>query len=170
MEIWDLYTKDREFTGLEMIRGEEIPAGYFHLVVDVWIKNSEGKFLISQRAADRPSYPLMWECTGGSPIKGETSLEGALREVKEELGIDLQPDQGKLLFSVVREVINGRKFNDIKDVWLFEYNGGVDLQNAPTKEVADFKWLSYEEVKKMFDDGMMVDTLDYFLSTFQHRY
>ena len=83
MEKWDLYTKYREKTGEEMIRGERMPEGCYHLTVDVWIRNSRGQYLISQRAANRPSYPLLWECVGGSAVKGESSLEGALREVKE---------------------------------------------------------------------------------------
>ncbi len=65
MEKWDLYTKYRERTGLEHTRGEEIPSGYYHLAVHVWIKNSRGEYVIARRAADRPTYPLKWECPGG---------------------------------------------------------------------------------------------------------
>ena len=31
----------------------------------------------------------MWKCVGGSVVKGEDSLLGAIREAKEEVGIDL---------------------------------------------------------------------------------
>lgn len=86
MEIWDLYTKYREKTGKEHVRGKQIPDGYYHLVVHVWIRNRKGEYLISQRAANRPTFPLMWECIGGSVLKGESSIEGAIREVKEEVG------------------------------------------------------------------------------------
>lgn len=53
MKKWDLYTKYREKTGEEHIRGEEIPEGLYHLVVHVWIRNSRGEYLLSRRAADR---------------------------------------------------------------------------------------------------------------------
>ena len=33
----------------------------------------------------------MWECVGGSVVKGEDSLLGAIREAKEEVGVDLMP-------------------------------------------------------------------------------
>ena len=91
MEKWDLYTRNRELTGREQIRGEAIPEGFYHLVVHVWLKNKQGQYLISKRSADRPTYPLFWECTGGSVLLGETSLHGAAREVKEEVGVDLEP-------------------------------------------------------------------------------
>lgn len=96
MEKWDLYTKYREKTGKEHIRGEEIPEGFYHLVVHVWIRNRKGEYLISQRSASRPTFPLMWECVGGSVIKGESSIEGAVREVKEEVGLDLEQEAGRL--------------------------------------------------------------------------
>jgi hypothetical protein len=55
MEIWDLYNWDREVIG-EHIRGKELPQEGFHLVVHVWIKNSEGKYLMTQRSAKRRGY------------------------------------------------------------------------------------------------------------------
>lgn len=167
MEKWDLYTKYREKTGNEHVRGRELPDGLFHLVVHVWIRNSKGEYLISKRAADRPTYPLMWESTGGSVIKGEDSLEGAIREAKEEVGIDLQKENGKLVFSKIRGEIDGKKFNDIMDVWLFEYDGEPSLENALTAEVTDCRWALPEEIGHIYSKGEFVETLDYFFSVFK---
>ena len=58
MEIWDLYDRDRDIIG-EHIRGDELPENGFHLVVHIWIKNSKGQYLISQRSESRKSNPLM---------------------------------------------------------------------------------------------------------------
>ena len=164
MEKWDLYTRYREKTGEEYIRQPEcmIPQGRYHLVVHVWIKNTEGKYLISQRSANRPTYPLKWECVGGSVIAGETSIEGALRETFEEVGVQLDLSKGKVLFSKIRNDYDGKKFRDIVDVWLFEYDGEVDLSKASTDEVADVKWMTGQEIKKLYDNGDFVETLDYF--------
>lgn len=81
MEIWDLYDENRNIIG-EHIRGEKLPDDGYHLVVHAWIKNSNNEFLISRRAVNRPTFPLMYECVGGSVIKGESSLTGAIREIK----------------------------------------------------------------------------------------
>ncbi len=161
-EIWDLYNKKRELTGRDHIRGEEIPQGYYHLVVHVWIRNGKGKYLISQRSADRPMLQLKWECVGGSALKGEDSLEAALRETKEEVGLELSPDDGRTVFSMVGRVVNGVRFSDIVDVWLFEYDGLVDLDKAMTKEVAQTAWLDREEIRELYDRGDLVYTLGYF--------
>lgn len=165
MELWDLYNECRELTGRDHIRGEKIPQGFFHLVVHVWIRNSEGKYLISQRSADRPAYPLMWECVGGSVVKGEDSLTGALRETQEEVGLTLSPEDGCLVHSVVGRVVNGVKFADILDVWCFAYDGPVSLEQATTKEVAQAAWMTKEQIKDLYDTGKLVQTLNYFFTT-----
>lgn len=165
MEVWDLYTKYREKTGKEHIRGEKIPEGCYHLVVHVWIRNNKGEYLISQRSADRPTFPLMWECVGGSVIKGESSIEGAIREVKEEVGLDLEQEAGKLLFSKIRGTdvkYECKAYNDIMDVWLFNYSGEVQLEAATTNEVADCKWMTVSEIRKLYEEKKLVQTLDYF--------
>lgn len=157
MELWDLYTRDRELTGEFHIRGTPLPPERYHLVVHVWIHNSQGKWLISQRAANRPTFPLMWESVGGSVTAGEDSLTGALREAKEEVGIDLDPSQGRMVSSTVRE-----HFQDIKDDWVFLYDGEIALASATTDEVADMRWMSVEEIRALYDSGELVHTLGYF--------
>lgn len=102
MEKWDLYNAKREKTRLTMQRGENIPKGLYHLVVSAWIVNQQGQYLLSQRHPDK-QYPLYWECTGGAVLSGENSLQGAVREVKEELGITLAPEQGKPIYQFRRE-------------------------------------------------------------------
>lgn len=162
MELWDLYTKYREKTGKVHKRGEPIPEGFYHLVVHVWIRNKKGEYLLSQRAANRPTYPLLWECVGGSVLKGENSVEGAIREVKEEVGITLNPSKGTKLFTKIRGVIDGQSFGDIMDVWLFAYNGACQLEKATTDEVAACRWATADEIKRVYEEGKLVPTLDYF--------
>lgn len=163
MELWDLYDENRRILGRDHIRGDAIPADCYHLVVHVWIRNSKGEYLISQRSASRKSFPLMWECTGGSVLKGEDSLNAAVREVKEEIGLDLLPVEGKLLFSQVREEYNGERYADILDAWLWEYDGDADLASATTDEVAQTRWMSPGQIRQLYADGKLVDSMEYIL-------
>lgn len=159
MEVWDLYREDRSLSGLSHIRGEPVPDGYYHLVVHVWIRNSEGCYLISRRSARRPTFPLMWECVGGSVTLGEDSITGAIREAMEEVGTALSPEKGQLLFSRTR-----KHFHDILDVWLFSFDAPVDLAAATTDEVSEVRWMTPEQIKGLFESGQMVHTLDYFFT------
>lgn len=158
-ELWDLYTEDREKSGETLVRGQEIPEGRYHLVADAWIVNSKGEYLISRRSASRPTFPLMWECVGGSVLAGEDSLTGAVREVKEEVGLELAPEQGILLFTERRAMVNGMKFHDFKDTYLFRYDGEVPLDEATTDEVCQVRWMTAEQVEELLDTGKMAATL-----------
>ena len=67
-ELWDVYTIDRKKTGKTCYRGEQsnLEDDEFHLWVMVWIKNPiTGKYLISQRTADKDTDPL-----NGKPLQG----------------------------------------------------------------------------------------------------
>lgn len=156
MELWDLYDENRNLTGKIHERGTLIPDGYYHLVVHVWIRNKDGKYLISRRDKSRKAYPLYLECQGGSVIQGEDSITGARREVLEEVGVDLLNIPGKVIYTKIR-----KNFHDIMDVWLFEYDGEVNLSLATTNEVCEVKWMSIDEIKEAFEKGELVPTLDY---------
>ena len=103
-ELWDVYTIDRKLTGKKCLRGKqgELSEDEFHLWVMVWIKNPQsGKYLISLRSADKDTDPLKWETVAGHTIAGDTSLDAALREVYEEVGIRLKAEDAKLLATKV---------------------------------------------------------------------
>ena len=94
MELWDLYDAQRRLVGADHIRGEELPDNCFHLVVHVWILNHQGHYLLSQRAADPPTFPPLWYCVGGSVLTGATSLQGALRAATVAVGLAVSGPTG----------------------------------------------------------------------------
>lgn len=158
-ELWDLYDADRRLTGESHIRGREIPEGRYHIAAHVWLFNRKGEFLISQRAASRPAYPLYWETTGGSVQQGEDSLTGAVREAMEEVGVALDPAQGKLVESRRRD-----HYRDFLDIWLFPCEDGPHLERAETPdEVADCRWMTPEEICELCDAGKFVHSKQEFL-------
>lgn len=88
MEIWDAYLADGTLVGKDLIRGEKINNGVYHLVCDVIVQHTDGDFLLMQRDWKKSNYPGMYEVTaGGSAIKGETPLVCIKRELLEETGI-----------------------------------------------------------------------------------
>lgn len=166
MEIWDLYNLDREVVG-EHIRGNAMPVDAYHLVVHIWIRNTDGQYLFTQRSSNKKTCPLKWECVGGSVLKGESSLHAALREVYEEVGINLSTEDGGLVLTQIRDMDGETRVNDINDIYLFKYDGDIDLELATTDEVADFKWMTKDEIKELFREGKVVTgikDLSYFIN------
>ena len=95
-ELWDVYDAAGRKTGALHRRGDPLRPGERHLCVHVWVQDPEGSFLITKRSA-RKSMAGLWECTGGCVVAGEESLDAALREVREETGLRLDPKRAELL-------------------------------------------------------------------------
>ena len=55
--------------------------------------DSSGKLLISKRSLKKKEYPGLWELPGGKFNNKESIRECIIREIKEELGIDVEYDQ-----------------------------------------------------------------------------
>ncbi len=96
-ELWDLYDAAGRPTGAIHRRGDPLSPGERHLCVHVWIRNEAGEYLITKRD-ERKSLGGLWECTGGCVLAGEDSLGAALREVREETGLLLRPEEAEYLF------------------------------------------------------------------------
>ena len=84
MEYWDAYDGEfRRMEGVSLVRGEDIPAGVYHLVCDVLVRHTDGSYLLTRRDP-RKHYGGLWEATaGGSALRGETPLDCARRELRE---------------------------------------------------------------------------------------
>lgn len=93
-ERWDLYDEANRSTGEELRRGERMPKGRYHRVVEAWIRTPDGRYILQKRSMNKKNYPGYWSCTAcGSAIKGETPEEAMIREMQEEMGIRLQEDE-----------------------------------------------------------------------------
>ncbi len=148
MEYWDLYDEKRNKLNKIVQRGDKLQDDEYHIVVNTWIKNSKNEFLISQRAATK-KFAFMWECTGGSALKGETSLDAAVREVKEELGIVLDKSNGKLIGTTLRYFPG---CPDIFDVWVFISDISIEDVKIQEDEVCNAMWASAEKIKELYNE------------------
>ena len=163
LEVWDVYDKDLNKIGKDCIRGKEVlPKGEYHLVVSAVVLNSENKILLAQRAENRPNG-LKWELTGGSVLKGENGEEGILRELSEEIGLNFNKADGK----IIKEILSD-EYHDIKQIWLF--NRDVDIEKDIKfidGETIDIKFVDVLEYEKMIDDKETIDTIDLTVEDFK---
>ncbi len=158
MELWDIYDINRNKTGKIINRNsyEKLREGEYHLVVDAVIINSDKKILLSKRSEFKQKYPLLWECTGGSCIKGENSLQGILREVSEELGINFKESE-----AIFYKTIRDDKARDFKDIWLFRKDIELKELNFSDNEVVEAKWVTIDEFEEMLNKKEIVPTIDF---------
>jgi L-amino acid N-acyltransferase YncA/isopentenyldiphosphate isomerase len=152
-EDWDIYDVNRFPAGRTMLRGTPNRPGDYHIVIHICIFDHDGNMLIQQRAQEKHGWSGKWDFTiGGHVVAGETSRQGAERELREELGITLQLT-GAPYFTI--------NFSDgFDDYYLIEKDialSGITLQKD---EVQNVKYASKEEIKKMIADGTFIDYHD----------
>lgn len=156
-EYWDIYDKNRKKTGKIVERGVyEFEPGEYHIVVTGIILNSKNEILITKRA-EHKKFGLMWECNGGSVLAGETSLQGVIRELKEEVGLEFKKREAIFL----KEVKGGKKYPDFKDLWLFRRDVKKEEITFPDGEAIDYKWVTIDEFIKMYNNKEIVPTVDF---------
>jgi 8-oxo-dGTP pyrophosphatase MutT (NUDIX family) len=129
--------------------------GDYHLVVQVWTLTPRGEIVVTQRHPDKP-FPLYWECTGGAALLGETSEEAAVREVREEIGLDMKKPHYRFLESYQSQDTFYDAYLQIVDV------SRADLRLQPT-EVVDAKLIRIEEFRRMLDKGELIPSSARFL-------
>jgi len=149
IELWDILDKNGNITGRVHERGKRMNEGEYHLEVYVLIENDKGEYLISQRSPSK-TFPNMWECTGGNAVAGDDSLTTALKEVKEELGVILDPQNGRMIQHHLR--CGTVECCGLVDVWLFQQNVDISTVLLSPDETCNAMWASLDEINRMIDE------------------
>jgi isopentenyldiphosphate isomerase len=157
-----LYNKDRKKIGRLHKRGEAIEDGTYFIVVNVWIVNSKNEVLLAQRHPQKKLWGGLWECSAsGSVLAGEDSLQGALRETEEEIGIILPPTEAVLLESIMRE-------NNFRDTFLFTKDISICELKLKPDEVINAKWVTKQEYIVMCNQGLLAPPVQNFWELYSH--
>jgi len=149
MEKIDLYDKDRQLLNQTAFRGEELPKGTYRLVVHICLFNDKDEMLIQQRQSAK-HFPNMWDLTvGGQVSAGETSRQGIQRELKEELGIDM--DMSEILPTLSVPFKDG-----FDDIYIVRKNISLDELTLQKEEVQAVKWASETDILDMIGCGEFI--------------
>lgn len=156
-ELWDIYDENRKKTGKTAERDVyQFKNGEYHIVVTGIILNSKNEILISKRAPFK-RHGNLWECNGGSILTGETSIDGILRELREELGIKFDRDDAIFL----KEVKRDRNVPDFKDLWLFQRDIAISEITFTDGEATEAKWVTIEKFMQMYSNKEIVPTVNF---------
>ena len=148
MELWDAYdAKLNKIDNMTLVRGEQVPEGYFHLVSEIIVRHKDGSYLIMQRDS-RKHKGGMWEATaGGSALQGEDPLTCARRELQEETGINCN------------ELIEiGRVLHHSHRTYYVDYLCVTDVDKysiiLQEGETSAYKWVTAKELRGMSRDEL----------------
>lgn len=147
MEIRDLVDKNRLKTGETVQKGEEIPEGRYIQSVFICIQNEKEEYLVQKRSKEKNGK---YAFISGHILTRENSLYAILREIKEEIGLELTKNEIKLILSKRLE----HNFVDI-----YYTKKEVDLINLSLQkeEVELVKWMKKEEIEKLYKQGEFLE-------------
>lgn len=147
-ERFDVLNEKGEYTGRVESREMCHKDGLWHKAVAVFAINSKGQVLLQKRSSNKKLWPNTWDITaGGHVLTGEFGFEAIIREIKEELGIDIDKENitfiGSSISSNVKGDIVNNHFNEFyiinKDIDETE----LELQE---EEVSEVKWMDKDEI------------------------
>ncbi len=97
--------------------------------------------LLGRRAEDKRWFPGVWDLPGGHIEEGETAIEAACREIHEELGLRLAPEQLRAFDSFATPMYQ-------LDVFVCgDWDG--EPENADRAEHAEIRWFEPEKISTL---------------------
>ena len=148
-EYRELFADKRKVTGKKMLKDGIQPKGLKYVTVAVFIYNTKiHKFLIQKRTADKGGK---FGTTSGHPIFGQSSLEGMITEIKEEIGLDVDKDSLKLVDTIERK----KKYVDI---YFMETDKKLDNLSIQKEELEEVQWMNKKEIDLLYSKNKFKKT------------
>jgi len=160
MEYLDICGEDGIPTGAVIERSAAHENGILHRTAHVWVvREREGRYqvLLQKRSEEKESFPGQYDTSSAGHIPaGSEPLPSALRELREELGIEAGPEQLRYAgcFRIRYEkVFHGALFRDNEFTSVYVYREPVDAASLRLQrgEVDEVRWFDldavYEEIR-----------------------
>ena len=147
-----LYVKSREAVHRD---------GDWHETFQCWfIEQVENTYYIyvQKRSANKKDYPSMYDITAAGHLLVDETVEDGVREIKEELGIDVSLDELTFLQAIPNSITLPNLIdNEISLVYLYEVKKPIrfsfldeEVEAVMRVKLSDFEKLVFGEVDQVF--------------------
>ena len=151
MEYIDIFDENNNPIGEIKEKQQAHEDGNFHRIAHIWIINDKNELLLQKRSASKKSHPNCWDISGAGHIKaGETVIDGAIRELKEELGVEIQ-EKNLQYITIIKSTKNPKNM-EFQYVYLLRCNKKIEEYIFEDNEVSKVKYVYYKKLKKMVED------------------
>ena len=147
-EFLDVVNEQNQLTGMQKLKSEIHRDNDWHRASHMWIYNDQGEILFQKRSLIKDTFPGKWDITGGHVGAGETYLNTAVRELEEELGITVAPEDLETLDMHKTEDI-GREF---QQVYLLRLNQPSSSFRLQEEEVLEARFIPIKELRTHLTD------------------
>ncbi|WP_299667664.1 NUDIX domain-containing protein [uncultured Polaribacter sp.] len=170
-ELIDILTPEGKPTGKTAFKSEAHQNGWFHATVHIWLFTSDEKILLQKRALSKKVFPGLWDISVAGHIgAGEETLASAIREVSEEIGLNLKEKDLIKIGTRTHQVshANGIQDNEFHHVFIAELKVPIEKLTMQTKEVAGLQLFDLSVLKetKNLKNILLPRFHEYYVSVF----
>lgn len=121
--------------------------GIWHRNAHIWVINSKKDVLCNKRSMQKEHNPGKWEAFfGGHVVAGSSPIQGALQELKEELGLKAKESDLEL-YKIIKQYFEDKNKEYIY-VYIYFWDGNMDELEFEKDEIDEIKWFSLDEIKE----------------------
>jgi isopentenyl-diphosphate delta-isomerase type 1 len=118
-----------------------------HRTMHVVLFNSKGEILLQLRSLTKDKYPGYWtEAATGHVRYGSDYLSTAVTEIREELGLDVKPED---LTEMAKLLEKNEYESEFVTVFKLQLRGETIQFNLNPEEVSEVKFFSVKEIRRM---------------------
>ena len=154
-EYFDILDENGNLTKKTKLRSEVHRDGDWHKAVHIWIINENGDVLLQRRCATKDSNPNMLDISSAGHLSaGDNSLDGAIRELSEELGLEVSKEELKFIKTLKKSARYTETFinNEFSDVYILRTNKSVDEMKFQESEISEIFYVPYKKFKQMVEN------------------
>ena len=139
MELIDVLTPDGAPTGIRKSKADVHRDGDWHRAAHVWIVTPDDKLLLQRRSHRKENHPGLWDVSAAGHVSaGETVIDAAVREVAEELGVNIEPRELEHIATTREQwVLNDGAYidNEIHEIFVVRRDVRLDELTLQPEEV-----------------------------------
>ncbi len=149
----DIVTKEGKPTGKIALKSEAHKNGWYHNTIHLWLYTTKGEILLQQRSHKKSIHPLLWDVSVAGHIDaGESFIDAALRETKEEISLTLKPKNLQKIGTFLHETNYGKvQDNEFHQVYIAELKVQFDTLTPQEDEVEALKLVHFEEFEDLLN-------------------
>lgn len=154
-EYFDLLDENGNKIGKTKLRTEVHRDGDWHKAVHIWIINNNGDILLQRRCATKDSNPNMLDISSAGHLSaGDDSLDGAIRELKEELNLDVNKEELQFIKTIKRSSKYTSTFinNEFDDLYILRTDKTINDMKFQEEEISEIFFVPYKEFKDMVNN------------------
>jgi isopentenyldiphosphate isomerase len=125
--------------------------GLLHASVHIWFYTMKGEILFQKRAKTKIAFPNIWDVSVAGHIgTNENIYQAAIREIKEEISIDISKSELISIGKFKEYIKNTPMFiaNETHSLFLCPLNYKIKALNIQTEELSELKLIPIEKFQK----------------------